>query len=184
MNLPNQITTLRLALTLPFVMLCYWPDGQAKGWALGVFVAACLTDLLDGLIARKSGQVSPLGRLFDPLADKVLMVAVFTMLAMEARMPGWIVIAVLAREFFVTGIRQIALGQGITVDTEPLGVATQTSQVIVALYFLLQRATEHGPYTLVTDFPWASALMYAMALITIASGLRYFWRNRHLFSDA
>ena len=89
MNLPNKLSVARLALTVPFVALCYAGVPNGQSWALIVFMVASFTDYLDGEIARKRGLITNFGKLFDPLADKILMAAALTMLAIERAIPAW-----------------------------------------------------------------------------------------------
>jgi CDP-diacylglycerol--glycerol-3-phosphate 3-phosphatidyltransferase len=120
MNLPNKLTVARFILTVVFVILFYVPIENRVGIALLVFIAAALTDLADGKIARARGLVTNFGKLMDPLADKVLMTAALVFLTVSPvhPVPTWIVIAVLAREFFVTGIRVVAANNGVILAAE------------------------------------------------------------------
>ena len=193
MNLPNQLSIARLVLTAPFVVMFYSGMANAQSWALIIFIVASVTDLLDGQIARRCNLVTNFGKLFDPLADKILMVAALTMLAIEKSIPAWIVIAILAREFFVTGIRQIAMSQGVVLAAEKLGKHKMVWQVITVIYFLLRLASNepmlaftHAWYEWRPLSPeWFGRFtIFVTATLTIVSGISYFWKNRRLFSDA
>ena len=193
MNLPNQLSIARLVLTAPFVVLCYADISNGHSWALLIFLVASFTDYLDGMIARRCNLVTNFGKLFDPLADKILMASALTMLAVEKQIPAWVVIAILGREFFVTGIRQIASSQGVVLAAERLGKHKMVWQVITVTYFLTKMAAEE-PMLAFTKawFAWSPAspamfgqfTIYFTALLTLVSGLSYFWKNRSLFSDA
>ena len=193
MNLPNQLSMTRLLLTLPFVVLCYIPIANGHAWALIIFLIASLTDYLDGMIARRCNLVTNFGKLFDPLADKILMVSALTMLAIEREIPAWIVIAILSREFFVTGIRQIAVAQGVVLAAEKLGKHKMVWQVITVTYFLTKMAAQQPLFAFARPaFDWwllspevfGRFTVYFTALLTLVSGFSYFWKNRRLFSDA
>ena len=193
MNLPNQLSMTRLLLTLPFVVLCYIPIANGHAWALIIFLIASLTDYLDGMIARRCNLVTNFGKLFDPLADKILMVSALTMLAIEREIPAWIVIAILSREFFVTGIRQIAVAQGVVLAAEKLGKHKMVWQVITVTYFLTNMAAQQPLFAFARPaFDWwllspevfGRFTVYFTALLTLVSGFSYFWKNRRLFSDA
>ena len=193
MNLPNQLTIARLLLTLPFVVLCYAPVSNGHAWALVVFLIASFSDYLDGMIARRWHLVTNFGKLFDPLADKILMASALTMLAIEKQLPAWVVIAILSREFFVTGIRQIAVAQGVVLAAEKLGKHKMVWQVITVTYFLFKMAAEEPLFAFAKPwFNWAPVspavfgnfTVYFTALLTLVSGFSYFWKNRQLFSDA
>jgi CDP-diacylglycerol---glycerol-3-phosphate 3-phosphatidyltransferase len=189
-TLPNQITLARLALTVPFVATFY---AGSRTTAFVLFILASLTDLLDGYLARRQGLESNFGKLFDTLADKILMAAALTMLAVERSIPSWIVITILGREFFVTGIRQIAISQGIVLAAERLGKHKMVWQVITVIYFLLLLASAEGPLAFTRNwFAWrplspevfGHLTIWITTLLTLASGMSYFWKNRRLFADA
>ncbi len=193
MNLPNKLSLTRLALTVPFVGLCYSGLTNAQSWALIVFGVASFTDFLDGHLARSRGLVTNFGKLIDPLADKILMAAALTMLAIEREIPAWIVIAILGREFFVTGIRQIAVSQGVVLAAEKLGKHKLFWQVITVLYFLLKAASKEPLLAFTASWfqwkPFSPAVfgaftIYFTAALTLVSGFSYYWKNRQLFSDA
>jgi len=193
MNLPNKLTVARLILTVVFVILYYLPIPNAVSWSLLVFAIASITDLLDGQIARKYNLVTNFGKLMDPLADKILMTAALIMLAMRDHLAAWIVIAILAREFFVTGIRQIASQQGVVLAAEKLGKHKLVWQVITVLYFLLYEASAEVMFgwirplfswTLFSPAYFGFFCVVVMTALTILSGFSYFWKNRKLFGDA
>ncbi|TLD72663.1 CDP-diacylglycerol--glycerol-3-phosphate 3-phosphatidyltransferase [Phragmitibacter flavus] len=193
MNLPNKLTVARLALTAVFVVLMEVVFTNHLSWALLVFSVASITDLLDGQIARKYNLVTNFGKLMDPLADKILMTAALIILAMMNHLAEWIVIAILAREFFVTGIRQIASQQGVVLAAEKLGKHKLVWQVITVIYFLLFAASAEPMFSWVAPlFTWkplspgifGNFCIVVMTALTILSGISYFWKNRKLFSDA
>lgn len=192
MNLPNQLTVARLALTGLFVACFYLPWANAHSVALLVFALASITDYLDGAIARARNLVTNFGKLFDPLADKILIAAAFILLSVGHVIPPWITILILAREFFVTGIRQIAASQGAVLAAEKLGKHKMLWQILTVLYFLLAAASREpllaflGPAfapSPLHDWIGATILTITTAL-TLVSGLSYFWKNRQLFADA
>jgi CDP-diacylglycerol--glycerol-3-phosphate 3-phosphatidyltransferase len=195
MNLPNKLTVARFILTVVFVILFYIPVENRVGLALLVFIAAALTDLADGKIARARGLVTNFGKLMDPLADKVLMTAALVLLAVSPvyPVPAWIVIAVLAREFFVTGIRVVAANNGVILAAEKLGKHKMVWQVITTIYFLLLHASlEPMCRWLAPVFAWkpfspeifGTICLVMMTGLTMVSGFSYFWKNRKLFADA
>ncbi len=193
MNLPNQLTVARLALTLVFVGVLSI-DGlpHAGTIALAVFSIAAYTDLLDGQIARARNLITNFGKLMDPLADKVLMCAGFVMLCEEGFIPAWIVVLILAREFLVTGLRLVASAEGIVLAAENLGKYKTTFQIIAVIYFLIVIAAKDpwlawlnpvlerrglGPHVL------GQILIWIALILTLVSGLSYLWKNRKLFGD-
>lgn len=192
MNLPNKLTVARLILTVIFVALFYLPIRNQISWALLVFSVASITDLLDGQIARKYNLVTNFGKLMDPLADKILMTAALILLALMSYLSAWIVIAILAREFFVTGIRQVAAQHGVVLAAEKLGKHKMVWQVIAVLYFLLFAASAEPMFHWLSPiFTWppfspryfGNFCVIVMTALTILSGFSYFWKNRTLFSD-
>lgn len=194
MNLPNKLTVSRLILTVVFVVMFYVPSSNRETIAMLVFGLASFTDYLDGEIARTRGLVTNFGKLMDPLADKILMCAALVLLSAEDRLiPAWAVVIVLAREFFVTGIRLIASAQGAVLAAEGLGKHKTAWQMITVIYFLLQQAsTEPLCKWLAPFFTWKPTSPAVFGVITISmmialtviSGLSYFWKNRKLFDDA
>jgi CDP-diacylglycerol--glycerol-3-phosphate 3-phosphatidyltransferase len=193
MNLPNKLTLSRLVLTVLFVVCFYLPIANPITLAILIFAAASITDYFDGSIARSRNLVTNFGKLFDPLADKILIAAAFIMLVAEGALPAWIAIIILSREFFVTGIRQIAMSQNVVLAAEKLGKHKMLWQIITVLYFMLEAASREplcgflkpifkpdtGGHPYVESF-----IVYFTTFLTLISGLSYFWKNRHLFKDA
>ncbi|MEI6535457.1 MAG: CDP-diacylglycerol--glycerol-3-phosphate 3-phosphatidyltransferase [Verrucomicrobiaceae bacterium] len=202
MNLPNKLTIARLCLTVVFVVLFYVPLANRVSWALVIFLVASFTDYLDGEIARRRNLVTDFGKLMDPLADKILMAAALVMLAAEPReplrLPAWTVIVVLAREFFVTGIRLLAMNKGAVLAAEKLGKHKTLWQMITVVYFMAARASAEPPgpgggepmmqwAAHAFEWKWFSPHVFGfsclaiMVTLTLISGLSYFQKNRALF---
>jgi CDP-diacylglycerol---glycerol-3-phosphate 3-phosphatidyltransferase len=202
MNLPNKLTVARLLLTVVFVLLFYLPFANRVSCALLVFLLASFTDYLDGEIARRRNLVTDFGKLMDPLADKILLAAALVMLAAEPReplrLPAWTVIVVLSREFFVTGIRLLALNKGAVLAAEKLGKHKTLWQIITVVYFMAARASAEpsGAGGAEPMMQWAAAAFESkwfsphgfgyvclgmMVGLTVISGLSYFVKNRALF---
>ncbi|MBA2358881.1 MAG: CDP-diacylglycerol--glycerol-3-phosphate 3-phosphatidyltransferase [Actinobacteria bacterium] len=132
MGLPDQLTVAR-ALSVPFVVgLFVWDFPGHDYWATGLFVAAMATDWFDGRIARRRGHVSPLGSLLDPVADKILVLSVLIVLIEQGVFPAWMVVAIVAREFLVSGLRLAALERGIVMHARDLGKLKTWSQAVAA----------------------------------------------------
>jgi len=192
MNLPNKLTVARLILTGVFVACFYLPWDHAMTAALLIFSIASFTDYLDGKIARARNLVTNFGKLFDPLADKILIAAAFVLLVERTEMRAWIAIAILAREFFVTGIRLIAANQGAVLAAESLGKHKMVWQIITVLFFLLSAASTETVFGFLRPWLepspahwWVGAVIVGFTTaLTLYSGFTYFWKNRHLFSDA
>ena len=187
MNLPNQLTVSRLVLTVIFVATTALPWAYAFTVGLFLFSVASITDWLDGKIARERNLVTAFGQLMDPLADKVLMAAAFITLMEKDLMPGWLVIAILAREFLVTGLRLVAGARGAVLAADKLGKQKTIWQIVTACYLLVYLASREEPLGWVRPlFDWPSLgfqilhpLLLGLTLATtLYSGFAYFWKNR------
>ena len=167
MNLPNKLTVLRVFLILPFLLVLYLDVPGATYWALGIFIAASLTDLLDGKIARKYNLITDFGKFMDPLADKMLVMAAMVWFVENGQMAGWALLVVLVREFAVSGLRMVASDKGRVIAAGWSGkVKTASTMVCVVLMFL--------PIP-----PWLNTACIAVIVVTtIWSGVEYFARNR------
>jgi CDP-diacylglycerol--glycerol-3-phosphate 3-phosphatidyltransferase len=130
--LPDQLTVARTAV-VPFIVLLFeWEFEHHDYWATAVFAAAMATDWLDGVLARRGGRVSALASLLDPIADKILVLAVLVVLVGRGVLPGWMVAAIVAREFLVSGLRLAAIERGVVVHARDLGKLKTWSQAVAA----------------------------------------------------
>jgi CDP-diacylglycerol--glycerol-3-phosphate 3-phosphatidyltransferase len=131
-TLPDQLTVAR-ALSVPVVVVLYeWNFTNHDYWATGLFIAAMSTDWFDGRIARSRGHTSPLGSLLDPVADKLLVLSVLIVLIDQSVFPAWMVVAIVAREFLVSGLRLAALERGVVIAARDLGKLKTWSQALAA----------------------------------------------------
>ena len=169
LNLPNLLTLLRIFL-VPFlvVVLLTKFDGRETVGLL-IFLTATATDFLDGWVARRRGQITTLGTLLDPIADKLLISAVFISLVELGLAPSWMVVVIVGREFAVSGLRAIASGQGIVIPASGWGKAKMFSQIVAASLLIL--ALRHQGFVL----PGKIALWLVVA-IALGSGADYFVR--------
>ncbi|MBQ8590216.1 MAG: CDP-diacylglycerol--glycerol-3-phosphate 3-phosphatidyltransferase [Firmicutes bacterium] len=175
MNLPNKLTIIRM-IAVPFFIAFYM-----MGWALPaliLFVAASLTDMLDGQIARKYNLVTNFGKIMDPLADKILVYSAFCMMVEDGTVPGWMMIVILAREFVVSGMRTVAASEGIVVAAGMSGkIKTVLQMIAVPLLLML------GAFPEVTILYYtAYAFLWASLVMTVVSGVEYIWKNKNVFS--
>jgi CDP-diacylglycerol--glycerol-3-phosphate 3-phosphatidyltransferase len=189
-NLPNAITLSRLVLTAVFI--AGTSIGTATGhWiALVSFVIAAVSDFVDGWLARKMGLVTPMGKLLDPLADKILVGAAFVYLSAEGLCPVWVTVMILAREFLVTGLRQIAMEAGHVMAADGLGkwkTGLQLTFCITCLsWFAFGPLDRENPLVvflqdLSNPDGWLQATSMWLALgLTLLSGWNYLWSCRHL----
>ncbi|GAB4245818.1 MAG: CDP-diacylglycerol--glycerol-3-phosphate 3-phosphatidyltransferase [Candidatus Methylacidiphilales bacterium] len=185
MNLPNQLTLGRLILCLVFTFFMQVNLEYAGVVALFLFILASLTDWLDGYLARRMGLITDLGKLLDPLADKILIAAVFIGFVGKDLAPAWMVVCIVAREFLITGLRGLASAKGVILPAQSWGKHKTISQMIAAIVGLILLA--------LTDFPafpsdWVpllhaylfDPLLYLALAITIFSGIAYFVVNQKL----
>ena len=179
MTIPDWLTLGRVAATFVLLILlqaCAHPPVPVwTAWlALLLFVAAALTDWLDGHLARKWKMESDFGRLFDPLADKLLVVVAFVGLLGAGLLPVWFVSLVVAREFLITGIRLVAGQKGVVLAAENVGKHKTVTQMVTAILGLLLLAVNPGHPTGRTLL---EAAVWITAVITAGSGLWYLKAN-------
>lgn len=181
MNLPNKLTVGRIILCVVLIACLEIEAHWTGSLALLIFVVASLTDWLDGHLARKYGMITDLGKLLDPLADKILISAAYIGLVSNDLAPAWIVSCIIAREFLITGLRTLAAAKGLVLAAEKLGKHKTISQITAVIAGLLLLAARDLGY----DFPVLqntlyAALIYAALIVTLWSGGAYFWKNRQL----
>lgn len=190
MNLPNAITLSRLVLTAVFVVAMGFEGLGGKMTALVAFSVAAASDWLDGYLARKMGLVTPLGKLLDPLADKILVCAAFVFMSVEGFAPVWVTAVIIAREFLVTGLRQIAVEAGQVLAADNLGKWKTTFQLIFIITALVWVAfSEMSSRGVIAEFLWKladpagwlmPASLWLSLALTVISGANYLWSGRKL----
>ena len=179
MTLPNQLTILRLILTVLFVAARESSMAWGSTIAAVAFAAAVLSDYLDGVIARRMRCETDFGRLMDPLADKVLIAAALVCLVASHDIPAWAAIILISRDFLITGLRQLALSNGIVLAADPAGKTKTASQMVMIGFFLLRDtvpdwiATEAWSQPSASIFIVGRGLVYASVILSIHSGWRY-----------
>lgn len=183
-NIPNVLTMGRIVM----IPLCLWfldQDTPRSGfWAALVFTAAAITDVLDGYLARKLGVVSVLGKLIDPLADKLIVMACLVWMVKMDRIPAWAVIVLLAREFSVTSLRSVAASEGVIISAGQEG-KTKTALQMLGIIVLLSGYPYHLSYLgldlgVVDLANVGRVLVYLSLVFSVASAAQYL----SLFSDA
>ena len=191
MNLPNRLTCSRFLLTVLFVAVLSTKWHFANCAGLLLFALAGFTDYLDGSIARSRGLVTDFGKLMDPLADKIMMAAAFILLVPEYAFPAWVAVAIVSREFAITGLRLLAASKGIILPAEQLGKHKTLWQIVCVVFFLfllalaeLERAGVLTGLVYWWGYAWiyaGRALIATVLILTTYSGLRYLWNHRVLF---
>ena len=192
MNLPNAITLSRLVLTAVFVAGTAFGSATGHWIALISFIIAAISDFVDGWLARKLGMVTPMGKLLDPVADKVLVGAAYVYLSAAGLCPVWVTVLILAREFLVTGLRQIAMEAGQVIAADRLGKWKVGFQLMFCITCLVGFAFQHLAPTngfvklfqyLSTRNGWLQhASMWLALVLTLLSGWNYMWSSRKLIS--
>lgn len=167
MNLSVSLTLLRIVF-VPLVVVLLLSHGPYMDLATaGVFLVASTTDLLDGYLARKRQQITRLGTLLDPIADKILTSAAFICLVELRLVASWMVAVIVAREFAVSGLRGIASAEGLTIQPSHLGKTKMVLQVSAITALILE--PRFGALR-----PWALGLMWLVVLFALASAAQYF----------
>ncbi len=167
LNLPNALTLLRIFL-VPFLVVVLLTKFEGREIvALAIFLTATVTDFLDGWLARRRGEITTLGTLLDPIADKLLISAAFISLVEVGLVPAWIAVVVVAREFAVTGLRAIAADQGVIIAASAWGKLKMASQITAVSLLILSERYD------VLAAPGRAAL-WVVVVVALASGAQYF----------
>lgn len=188
-NLPNALTVLRIFL-IPLLIAALFSTRlpNREIYATAIFLAAAITDLLDGYLARRRGQVTTLGMLLDPIADKLLIAAAFISLVQidSALVPAWMVVIIIGREFAVSGLRSVAATQGFTIAANEWGKLKMVSQVVAVCIIIV--AVKYGTLHLLG---WAvdvrllgKIALWAVVIVALLSGSTYFWRFWRQIDDS
>jgi len=190
LNLPNRLTLLRIGFSFLLIFFLLIPGFVAKLAALGVFVVAALTDLWDGRLARKRKLITDFGILMDPIADKILVLSAFIAFVQLNLVSAWMVVLIAAREFLITGIRLFALGHGQVLPAENAGKHKTIAQMVVislTLIFLVFEErlalADHSTRWLLWGESSIWFLMLITTILTVTSGVSFFWRHRKLILE-
>jgi len=182
LNLPNLLSIFRILLVPPLVVVLLTKFEDKEWWGLGLFLLAAVMDFFDGWFARRRKQVTRLGTLLDPAADKILISAAFISLVEmdhtsgHTVVPAWIVVVIIAREFLISGLRSVASAEGFTIQASDLGKLKTVVQIVSVVSAILA----HGWYqwqfgVLVIPVQWiAIAAIYFTVLVSSISAVDYF----------
>ncbi|MBM3249286.1 MAG: CDP-diacylglycerol--glycerol-3-phosphate 3-phosphatidyltransferase [Candidatus Omnitrophica bacterium] len=192
MNIANKLTMARILLAFVFMFflspLCHglW----AKASALGVFILAALSDFLDGFIAQKKNLISDFGRLMDPIADKILVLAAFAAFVQMQLIDAWMFVIIVSREILITSLRLFALNKGKVLSATRAGkhkTAFQMTVILLILLFMVAKEVMLNYYT--WNPAWEKIFsrgIYFLMLVTVAltlySGISYLWENRKIIA--
>ena len=179
MNLPNKLTVCRVILIPFFVFfLLFDPASASFKWiALGIFVIASLTDMLDGKIARKYNLITDFGKFMDPLADKLLVCSAMIGLIELGRIPSWIVIVIIAREFVISGFRLIASDNGRVIAASYWGKFKTTFQMIMVILMIAN--IQNDAFYMLTQ-----VIMWIALALTIISLVDYLVKNKDVMNGS
>lgn len=175
MNTPNKLTLLRVIL-IPFFVVCMLAvnAGWGKWAALAIFIIASLTDMLDGYLARRDNLVTNFGKFMDPLADKLLVCSAMICLVDMERIPSWVVIIIIGREFVISGFRLIASDNGVVIAANYWGKIKTVCQMIMIIVVI---ANLGGVFDVVEQ-----VLIYLSLILTVIALATYLWDNRKVLS--
>lgn len=177
MNLPNKLTILRVILIVPFVVFMLVPiggDAVSMYTAVAIFIVASLTDLLDGKIARKYNLVTNFGKFMDPLADKLLVCSALICLIELDRIPAWIVIIIISREFIISGFRLVAADNRVVIAANYWGKFKTTFQIIMVCLMIVNIES----LNMLTQI-----IMWIAVILTIVSLIDYIVKNKGVLFD-
>lgn len=167
MNLPNSLTLARIFL-VPIVVAVLLTKEIRTFWGASLFLVTALTDLLDGYLARRRKQVTTLGRLLDPIADKLLISSALISLVQLRMVPAWMAVIIIGREFAVSGLRSIAAHEGFSIHVSKLGKGKMVTQVAAVVGIIL--GERYGGWVEST----ATVLLWAVVILALVSMIQYF----------
>ena len=176
MNLPNKLTIARVIMIPLFLICLYLNIGCGKYIAVGIFILASLTDLLDGKIARKYNLVTNFGKFMDPLADKLLVCSALIALVDLERIAAWIVIIIIAREFIISGFRLVASDNGVVIAASYWGKFKTASQMVTVILLVLN--IQNTVFTVL-----GTVFIYISLVLTVVSLIDYIAKNKEVLKD-
>jgi CDP-diacylglycerol--glycerol-3-phosphate 3-phosphatidyltransferase len=178
MNLPNKLTVLRVLAIPLFLFFLYVTKGVFRFLPLVIFIAAAVTDAVDGYIARRDNLVTDFGKFMDPLADKLLTASAFIAFVEIGYMSAWVVVLIISREFLVSGFRTLAASKGVTIAANPWGKIKTVFQMILIVVVLFN----YTGYFAFTN-GWVNPLVAVVVLLTVTSGATYIYENMNVIRD-
>ncbi len=181
-HLPNILTLIRILLTPLFIYILFWGGENGYPWALAIFIAAGITDIIDGYLARRLGVESSMGKMLDPMADKILILSAFISFVTMDLIYAWMVILIILRDVLITAIRYLLEKRGMPMATSNVAKAktgVQVASVIVILCYLSLKSYQVYLITdLIDGMYLILVLMLVTVLFTLYTGFDYFLVNR------
>ena len=176
MNLPNRLTILRVLMIPAFLVFLMVSEIPAGNWiALGIFIVASITDLFDGKIARKYNLVTDFGKFMDPLADKLLVCSAMIALIELDKIPAWVVIIIIGREFIISGFRLVASDNGVVIAASWWGKIKTTVQMVMIGFLIAD--LDFDAINVIEQI-----LIYASLILTVVSLIDYIYKNKSVLS--
>ena len=177
MNVPNMLTILRICMVPFFVLFMLTGIGGSRGDVIAgiLFIAASLTDTLDGYLARKYNQITVFGKFMDPLADKLLVCSALICLVDLKRIPAWIVIIIIGRDFIISGFRLVAAEKGVVIAANIWGKVKTAIQMVMVIMLVFNLG---GFFDVIEQI-----LIWAALALTVISLADYLWINRHVLDE-
>lgn len=190
MNIANRLTVGRIFLTFVFMFLLFKQGLLAKSLSLVVFIVAALSDYFDGYIAKKKNMVTDFGKLMDPIADKILVLAAFSAFVQMQLIESWMFVIIIFREILITSLRLFALNKGIVLSSAKAGKQKTVSQIVVIFFIMGFIVFKEVRLTFYTWDPTVEKIfrqgIYFFMLMTVGftlySGLSYLWNNRKIIT--
>ncbi len=190
MNLANRLTMLRILLTFIFMFFLFCEGLWAKAASLIVFMLAALSDLFDGLIAQRWNMVTDFGRLMDPIADKILVLAAFAAFVQMQLIDAWMFVIIVSREILITSLRLFALNKGKVLSAARAGKHKTVSQMavifaILGFILLKEIVLKYSTWNPAWEKIFRQGIFFLMLLtlgLTLYSGLSYLWENRKVIA--
>ncbi|TCO79884.1 CDP-diacylglycerol--glycerol-3-phosphate 3-phosphatidyltransferase [Marinisporobacter balticus] len=173
MNLANKLTLARIILVPIFMIVLLNKIPYGMYIAAIIFTIAAITDTLDGYVARSRNQITKFGKFMDPLADKLLVTAALVCLVEMGKLPAWIVVVIISREYTISILRAIAASEGIVIAASGWGKLKTITQIIAIISILLN----NYPFSLI-NFPFSTIMLWVAVILTIVSGVDYLYLNR------
>jgi CDP-diacylglycerol--glycerol-3-phosphate 3-phosphatidyltransferase len=195
MNLPNKLTVARFFLTAAFLAVMFSKMPFHETIALVLFVAAGISDFLDGFLARRHKVITNFGILMDPLADKIMVCSAFIAFVGLNWMPAWMVVIIVGRELAITGLRLLAASKQVVLAAEGYGKHKTISQIVAIISMLVLASYQQWGaagraifgWRVVGNLPWvqwfSAAAVWVAVILTMFSGCLYLWRNRAIYLD-
>lgn len=189
-NVPNVLTIFRILLTPLFIICLFYPYQYARLWALFIFIVASITDAVDGHYARKFNQVTRHGKFLDPLADKILVSSAFISFSIIGLVPYWMVVLIIFRDLFVTGLRMVMESQGFTMITSRIAKVKTGTQITVIIFILAFLGFQIfsfdwllAIYSFIIEYRIVYILTLLATIFTVYTGISYLYGNRKVIKS-